>query len=225
MKILVFGASGSIGKSICNYLIKENHQLTRVSTSMKNGCIAVRNENDLLKLDQLRIKFDAIVYAQGLNFNDSIFNIDHENFDQLFRANVSYILFTLRFILNKKLIKKRSRICVISSIWQENSKMNKLSYSVAKSALRGLVLSAASDLGKNDIAINAILPGPIDNKMTIQNLSSHELSQFQKMAPNGKLVSLRQVAMAVDWLISKKSEGVNAQFIKLDNGMTSTTIM
>ena len=61
----------------------------------------------------------------------------------IYQANVAYILVTLKALLSASLLAPSSRLCIISSIWQKLARQNKLSYTVSKAALQGLVLSAA----------------------------------------------------------------------------------
>ena len=67
---------------------------------------------------------------------------------------------------------------IISSLWQEFSRENKFSYTVSKAAIGGIVRSCSVDLGKNDIFINALLPGPIDNEMSRLNLTQEQMDKL-----------------------------------------------
>jgi len=163
----------------------------------------------------------VVVWAQGKNINDSIENFKSSNLDVMFDANVRYILYSCQILLKEKLLSKNARMCIISSIWQNLSRKNKLSYSITKSSLKGLVQSMSSDLAKYGISVNAILPGPIDNKMTRLNLTDKNLDSFINSTPYKKIVKASDVAEAVSWICSKQAEGVSAQFITLDYGYSN----
>ena len=55
---------------------------------------------------------------------------------------------------------------IVSSIWEELTRENKLSYTISKAALSGLVKNVAYDLSSKNILINNVLPGVIDNEMS-----------------------------------------------------------
>ena len=112
-------------------------------------------------------------------------------------------------------------MCVISSIWQDISRNNKLSYSISKSALKGLVLSLSNELGKKNIFINAILPGPINSSMTRKNLTNKQLRMIKNSTNFKKLISLNDVSNTVYFLCSDLNSAITGNFIKLDYGFTN----
>ena len=152
-KILIFGASGSIGKNIDKNFIKKKWKITKVSRYNYNkNYIAWNPLEKISKISLSKLSkngpYDAVCWCQGVNFNDNIEDYNQEKHEEINKANVSFILSSLKFLLKKKLIIKYSKLCVISSIWQDISRNNKLSYSISKPALKGLVLSLSNELGK-----------------------------------------------------------------------------
>lgn len=219
---IVFGASGSIGKSVCKKLTIQKYNVFKISASSRRGYLNISNPLHLQRLKQnIKQNCSVVVWAQGKNINDSIENFKSSNLDVMFDANVRYILYSCQILLKEKLLSKNARMCIISSIWQNLSRKNKLSYSITKSSLKGLVQSMSSDLAKYGISVNAILPGPIDNKMTRLNLTDKNLDSFINSTPYKKIVKTSDVAEAVSWICSKQAEGVSAQFITLDYGYSN----
>jgi 3-oxoacyl-[acyl-carrier protein] reductase len=178
-------------------------------------------------LDQLRAHgpFDAVCWAQGKNCNDSIYTFDVEQHREVYEANVVYILASLNALLKAGALKMPARLCVISSIWQEISRQNKLSYGVSKAALKGLVLSLANDLGADGHLINAVLPGALDTPMTRKNLSDAQMQAITSATQCGRLANLKDVANAVHYLCSAENTGVTGQFIKIDLGFSDVRVI
>jgi len=224
--ILVFGASGSIGSSIMKEyeVFKDTHQVYGVTTkSKKNTKLHTINvESDLLKLNLHKKSLNGIIWTQGINTNDSILNFNAKKYDEIMNVNVLYILNTLSWIIKYDLISENAKLCIVSSIWQEISRQNKLSYTVSKSALQGLVLSLANDLSDRNIMVNAILPGVIDNDMTKSMLSKKQLDDIKNNNGNKKLAKPTSVAKTALWLCSDHSEGITGEFIKVDYGYSKT---
>jgi enoyl-[acyl-carrier-protein] reductase (NADH) len=54
--------------------------------------------------------------------------------------------------------------------------------------------------------------------MTRKNLNAEQVANITNQTPTQNLVSPTNVAKAVSWLASEHSEGVNGQFITIDNG-------
>ena len=98
----------------------------------------------MLKIENV----DIVIWAHGYNFNDNIETFDITKFEKIINANVSFILTTLHFLLDKNKISIHAKMVIISSIWENFSRENKLSYSISKAALSGLVKNLAFDLSK-----------------------------------------------------------------------------
>ena len=157
--VLIFGANGSIGNYILNQFNSESKKYNVVGTSTNiektnEKIIYVTNTNleSLLNLE----KIDIVIWAQGYNFNDNIETFNINNFQKIMDGNVNFILTTLNFLLNNDKINPDAKMVIISSIWENFSRENKLSYSITKSSLSGLVKNLAFDLSKQNILINNV---------------------------------------------------------------------
>ena len=105
-----------------------------------------------------------------MNYNDSIHSFNSDSFSKIIDSNVSFILQTLKTLIDNKKIKHGGKLVVISSIWEETTRPDKLSYTITKAALSGLVKNLAYDLSQYNILINNVLPGVVDNEMTRKTL-------------------------------------------------------
>jgi NAD(P)-dependent dehydrogenase (short-subunit alcohol dehydrogenase family) len=230
-KLLLFGASGSVGSAIHNKFLDNSWEVigvTRGQTSRKVPLFWYPLDNDLLApLDQLKRYeyFDAVCWAQGQNCNDSIYNYDEQMHREVYEANVIYILNSLSLLLENGLLRKPAKLCVISSIWQNLSRQNKLSYGVSKAAIQGLILSVANDIGVDGHLINAILPGALDTPMTHKNLTKEQMSIVVNSTQFGRLANLGDVANTAYFLCSPENTGITGQFIKVDLGYSDVRVI
>lgn len=219
---LVFGASGAIGGEIFAHLGQEfsntlgvSRQAVEQSGSFLKWSLADPfSKSDFRSIDKLH----AVVWAQGANCNDTIYDCDPRRHREMYEANVFYIIESLRQLLDLGLIADGAHLCIISSIWQEIARQNKLSYTVTKSALRGLVQSLAIDLGEKNILVNAVLPGALDTPMTRANLSSAQIKKIEGDTPLHSLPKFEDVCALVSFLCSNKNTGITGQFIAADRG-------
>lgn len=229
--LLIFGGSGSIGSSIIKKFNSNDWTVTCISRKKENVINTifwdVLNDDHPKIVDQI-INFglvDAVCWAQGMNGNDNIQNFDEKFHMELYKVNVVFILKSLNFLLNKNLLNKNAKLCVLSSIWQLISRQDKLSYGITKSAIQGLVLSLANDLAKEGYFVNAVLPGVIDTPMTHQNLSELQIDKVKQATGFNKLNTLEDVANAVHFLLSNNNAGITGQFIKVDLGFSDVRII
>ena len=214
MRVLVFGASGTIGSAISKELSAKGIVVTNVSNSSISSDIQTINGFEPLK--NLQVKFYGCVWAQGLNTNDTL--LDSDNFQEMLNVNLVYIVESLRYLIKQNLLTTNCSLVVISSVWQQLTRKNKFSYSVSKAALEGLVNSVMADFSGTGLRINSVLPGVVDSKMTRQNLSDSQIEKVQMETPTQTLVTTGELARVVAWLVSADSRGVNGQFITVDNG-------
>jgi len=135
-------------------------------------------------------------------------------------GNVNFILTTLNFLLNNNKINKDAKLLIVSSIWENFSRENKLSYSITKAALSGLVKNVAVDLSKKNILINNILPGVIDNEMTQKTLSEEEINYIKNYMYFGRLITLDDVFKTTKFLVVENT-GITGQSISIDLGFTN----
>ena len=164
--------------------------------------------------------FDAVCWAQGANMTDSVFDVDADSHMALYRANCLFVLQTLRLLLDRDLLARAARLVVISSIWQNIARQNKLSYIMTKAAVGGLVRSASVDLATRGMLINAVLPSAVDTPMTRANLNAAQIGKLAAGTQFERLVSLDDVVAAIQFLCSDGNTGVTGQSIPVDLGFT-----
>lgn len=231
--IIIFGATGAIGTALSYWFGENGWQVTAVSrsanreVSQKYGELVFWDPFETPIAEALLggCPFDAAVWAQGANCNDNIFSFERETHEDMYRANITYVIATLHELLDHKLLASPSRLCVISSIWQNIARQNKLSYCVTKAALQGLIQSLMIDLGSVGHLINAVLPGVLDTPMTRNNLLPAQLQKVEQMTPLGTLPSLDDVCNLVGFLCSKENTGITGQFITADRGFSYARIL
>jgi NAD(P)-dependent dehydrogenase (short-subunit alcohol dehydrogenase family) len=232
-KLLLFGASGAIGGAILDAAAARGWQVTAVSRSLPETVppgvpwIVADPLDASFSAETLRAgqAYTSVCWAQGANLNDSVYDVDAEKHLAIYNANCTYILVTLQALLKTGLLTNGSRLCVISSIWQELARQNKLSYCMSKAALKGLVLSAAADLAKDGHLINAVLPGALDTPMTRRNLSAEQIGRLEGATQFGKLSKLGDVASLVCYLCGAENTGITGQFIAADLGFSHVRIV
>ena len=231
--LLVFGGSGAIGGAVVHAALARGWQVTSASRSMPDPVPANIN---FLAMDPLAshsfqdglaafAPYSSVCWAQGANANDSIYDFDLDQHDAIYRANCTYILVTLNALLKHGLLAPNSRLCVISSIWQNLARQSKLSYCMSKAALQGLVLSASADLGKDGHLINAVLPGALDTPMTRRNLTAEQVETLSQATEHKRLVTLDEVASLTCFLCSAENSGVTGQFIAADLGFSRVRLL
>lgn len=215
--VLVFGARGTLGKAIVNIFEEEGWNVSLASRHQEDGYISLSVEN-WFESNELPENFDAVIWSQGINMSGSILDSTDQDIEDAFSANVLFIIDTLRKLYLSGKLARPSRGVVISSIWQEFARANKLAYVMSKSALSGLIPTLAIDLADSYFSINSVLPGVIDTPMTRAQLTDEQIARIEKATPGNVLATAKSVANAAFFLATPQSAGINGQSIIVDNG-------
>lgn len=212
---LVFGGTGALGSEIVTHLESTGWDVTIASRTGKGGSIDLSAPKWAEELGSI---FDAVIWAQGANFAGNLLEIHLQDVREAFEANVVFILETLQQLQLAQVLNKPSRGVILSSVWQQFARENKVAYLLSKSSLSGLIPSLAMDMASELFAVNAVLPGVIDTPMTRSQLSREQILRVEKGTPGGTLATANHVASAVGFLASSASEGINGQSLIVDQG-------
>lgn len=170
--------------------------------------------------------FDAVCWAQGANRQDSVQDFDADASAELYDANCLYVARSLNELLRADLLRPRgARLCVVSSIWQERARQTKLSYSMTKAALGGLVRSASVDLAADGHLINAVLPGVLDTPMTHAAMRPEQVQGVMKATPFNAIPTPDGVARLVGFLCSDQNTVLTGQSITADLGFSNVRLV
>ncbi len=170
--------------------------------------------------------YDAVCWTQGANLSDSVYRFDEADALNLYRANCIFVVDTLNQLLDAGMLRKGgARLCIVSSIWQERARQNKLSYVMTKAAVGGLVRSASADMGVDGHLVNAVLPGVLDTPMTHAALAPDQLSSIQAATQFNTLPTTAGVASLIGYLCSEANVSVTGQSVTVDLGYSNVRIV
>jgi NAD(P)-dependent dehydrogenase (short-subunit alcohol dehydrogenase family) len=222
-KLLIFGGTGVLGAAIAAKYEANGYQVTygvRTVSNPANQFQLPLTEGpvpDLLKGEL----FDTVIFAQGANNNDSVINHSPDDLNRLFEANVSFISTTAKALMLHNLIKQKAKIVILSSFWEQITRGEKMSYTVTKAAVGGLVRSMAVDLGNaKGILVNGLLPGVVDSPMARGLLKPEQIENVQWQTPGHKMIIPTDVANAAYLLGCEDNTAISGQSVFVDYGFT-----
>lgn len=230
-RLLLFGAGGAIGSAIAAYAANQGFEVVgtgrkpqedKPSSARWHSYIQYNGEAS--EADGIALAasgpYDAVCWAQGANTGDSAYNVDIKKHEAIYQANCTYVLASLRLLLERGLLATPARMVVLSSIWQTIARQDKLSYTMSKAALQGFVHSAALDLGRDGHLINLVMPGVLDTPMARANLTPEQLARVTDATFFGRLAMPDDVASLVCYLCSAQNNSVTGQSIAVDLGFS-----
>ncbi|MCX6449938.1 MAG: SDR family NAD(P)-dependent oxidoreductase, partial [Actinobacteria bacterium] len=198
-KLLIFGGTGVLGAAIAEKYQANEYQVTygvRKISNPDNQFLLPLTEGPVPELLKGQL-FDTVIFAQGANNNDSVMNHSIDDLNRLFEANVTFISETSKALILHNLIKHKGKIVILSSFWEQLTRQDKMSYTVTKAAVGGLVRSMAVDLGNaKGILVNGLLPGVVDSPMARGLLKPEQIENVQWQTPGHQMVVPLDVANA-----------------------------
>ena len=209
----MFGSGGFIGSHFCSSY-EMLYNITCCSRSKKEGDIYFDflEPNYTSFKEQIGdVKFDAIIFSQGMNPRVGFSSIDYHDFDSMLQVNVISPTILLQTMICENL-SKDACIIFLSSIAKDKGSYDP-SYATAKAGLTGLQQSltkANPNLRFNTISLGLVGGSPVQQGMTPDFLKKH------LDATNGKLVNVDDVCKTIDHLIGCKS--ISSQDLKIDCG-------
>jgi 3-oxoacyl-[acyl-carrier protein] reductase len=227
-KLLIFGGTGVLGTAIAEKYQANGYQVTygvRKISNPDNQFLLPLSEEPVPELLKGQL-FDTVIFAQGANNNDSVMNHSIDDLNRLFEANVTFISETSKALLLHNLIKHKGKIVILSSFWEQLTRQDKMSYTVTKAAVGGLVRSMAVDLGNaKGILVNGLLPGVVDSPMARGLLKPEQIENVQWQTPGHQMVVPLDVANAAYLLGCEDNTAISGQSLFVDYGFSVARVL
>ncbi|MFJ7730371.1 elongation factor P 5-aminopentanone reductase [Lysinibacillus sp. NPDC097231] len=234
---LVLGASGEIGRAICQSLAEDGwsiyvHYSNNEKTAQDLYCSLSENfpaqefmlvQGDFSKIagaDLLASQIfnvQAIVFASGQAHYSLLEDTTVEDMDALWRVHVQNPMRLTALLSSKLRAHNVSYVLFIGSIWGEAGSAGEALYATVKGAQHAFVKSYAKEAALSRIRVNAIAPGFINTSMN-NHLSKEELDYILEDIPLGIIGETIDVAEMVRFYLSGKADYVTGQIIRLNGG-------
>jgi len=155
----------------------------------------------------------------------AIHDVVAEDWKRIIDVNLNAVMYCFKHAARQMIKQGRGgRIIGASSIFGKRGSPGYTAYSATKFAVRGLVQSSASDLGKYGITVNAYAPGFIDTPMLRQaadlvrdGTTIREIAV--KASPLGVIGQPEDVAAVVSFLVSPQAKFITGQAYGVDGGV------
>jgi NAD(P)-dependent dehydrogenase (short-subunit alcohol dehydrogenase family) len=154
---------------------------------------------------------------------------DEAMFDQVIGVNVKGVFLGLRHVLPVLLKQKSGAVVNTASVAGLVATPGMPAYVASKHAVIGLTKTAAGEVARQGIRVNAVCPGPVDTRMI------HSLEQqlnpddpemvgrkYQGAIPSGRYTTPEEIANMVLFLSSDLASNITGAQYVVDGGRTAT---
>src|ERR1700749_2409439 len=154
---------------------------------------------------------------------------DEDMFDAVIGVNVKGVFLGLRHVLPVMLQQKRGAIVNTASVAGLVATPGMPAYVASKHAVIGLTKTAAGEVARQGVRVNAVCPGPVDTRM-IHSLEaklnpagpSAVTRRYQSAIALGRYVNPEEIANTVLFLCSDHASVITGAQYVIDGGRTAT---
>jgi NAD(P)-dependent dehydrogenase (short-subunit alcohol dehydrogenase family) len=159
MKIIIIGASGTIGKKVLPFLEKK-HEVIRVGSKSGDIQADITSSESVEKLFKTVGSFDALVSIAGAGHFGPLNTMTLKDFQ---KGVNSKMLGQINLVLvGQHYIKPGGSFTLTSGILSDDPVVGGANLSAVNGAVNAFVIAAAAEL-KNDVRINAVSPGVVED--------------------------------------------------------------
>ena len=161
-------------------------------------------------------RLDVVVHCAGIMPLSPIEKGDVETFDKVIATNLRGTF--LIFCEAAKAISDGGRIIAFSSSVVAKAFPTYGAYVASKAGTEGLVHVLANELGKRQVTVNAVAPGPVNTPLFTKGKSQEEMDKIAAMAPLGRLGEPDDITGVASFLAGPDGKWINAQVLRANGG-------
>lgn len=222
--VVVTGASRGIGRAIAeelgsgganvvvNYFHHKEEADEVVEHLLKHGSPAavamqadVSDANQAARLIEDTIKqfdrIDVLVNNEGINVDRALKAMSVEDWDRVIQTDLNSYFYTIKAALPYFMQQKSGTILNISSLTGQMGNYGQANYGAAKAGIIGFTKTAALELARYNVTVNALSLGAIDTPHMWSQVSQEIKDGIAKRIPLGRFGTPQEVALAARFLV------------------------
>lgn len=168
-----------------------------------------------IKKEQGRL--DVLVNNAGIMRDALIGMIDRKLISDTFNVNVFAVMNMIQLAFKLMSRAHSGSIINLASIVGVQGNEGQLVYSASKGAVVAMTKTAAKELAKYNVRVNAVAPGMVDTDM-FHSVGEERVEQFSRNIRMGRLATPEDISNAIVFLASDLSAYITGQILGVDGG-------
>jgi NAD(P)-dependent dehydrogenase (short-subunit alcohol dehydrogenase family) len=238
---LVTGAAGGIGSATARLFVQQGVAVAlydrdvdgaeRLAAELRaNGAKAIAGEMDVRQYDAFAAGvdrtehelggLDIVVSVAGGGTRQTLATLTPEDWHAIIDLNLTGPFNAVK--AGAPALRRRGggAIVTVGSLAGLRMSMNNgVSYTAAKAGVLGLTRHAAFELGRDNIRVNAVLPGPVLTPQMKAKISPETLARVPTELPLGRWVQPEEVAAPILFFCSPMANACTGTHVIIDCGL------
>ena len=164
---------------------------------------------------------DILVNSAGLVYGTPILQISEQEYARVMDVNLRGTFNMSQAVIEPMLARGGGAIVCVASIAGQNGGgvFGRSHYAASKAGIMGLAKALGRELGPQNIRVNAVTPGPVDNDCSQGKMTTDMKQQVAQTVPLGRLGTPTDIANACLFLASDMSAWITGSVIDVNGGL------
>lgn len=144
---------------------------------------------------------------------------DSDAFFEILNTDVASVYYTSKYAIEHMMKQENGgSIINISSVAGSTPDVSRFAYTTSKAAINSMTRNAAVQYARQQVRVNAILPGLVATDSAMQNMSDAFLDTFLKHVPLNDIVKPENIATVASFLASEDAKFITGELIPVAGG-------
>lgn len=217
-RVLIADLNAELGCAVADEIVADGGEAAFTRTD-------VSDENDVADMVATAVekwgRLDCAVNNAALPPDSApIVDLDIATFDRMVAVNLRSVALCLKHELRQMVSQRSGSIVNLGSVSSVKARAHNSAYVATKHGVVGLTKTAALEHGRDQIRVNAVLPGGIDTPMIRAARAASGVTPPDEFGLSlfGRLGTPEEIAEACLWLCSDRSSYVTGHSLAVDAG-------
>jgi len=192
------------------------------ATGMALEC-DVSDKDDVFRVVETLVerweRIDILVNCAGILYDCFIKNLTEEMWHKVMRINLDSVLYCTQAVMPVMSRQKYGRIVNLSS-GAYLGNLGQAAYAVSKAGVVSFTKTAALELARDNVTVNAVAPGLVETPMTAK-MPPEAFEKLAKTIPLRRIGKTEDIAHVILMLVSDEAGYTTGQVIHVDGGATT----
>jgi glucose 1-dehydrogenase len=242
--MLITGAAGGIGRATVRYFTEKGWKVIGVDRNQFGADFPfdglfiqanIANPDDINTIYKeahgFSLVLDAVINNAAIQISKPLIETTVEEWDEVMTSNLRSVFLGAKLAYPMLKAAGGGAIVNTSSVHAIATSVNIASYAASKGGLLALTRAMAIEFAKDNIRVNAILPGAVDTPMLRSGLGrghlggvtmTERLENLARKTVNGRIGKPEEIAQVIYFLAdNEQSSFITGQGLVVDGGATA----